>query len=129
MLVSILNQLWQQVNPMGEIERHPARKGSFRVTYQSAGKVYEYRASSVYALAERLDLIPESDVQAESKRIVAELADGASEVVADAACGDTANYLWYEMGQSLSIDSETAGVDEYDRPLARFWVADKSAWL
>lgn len=127
MLISILNQLWQQVNPTGEIERHPTR-GMFWVTYQAGRKVYEYRASSVYALAERFDLIPEVHVEREAKRIVAELAQGASEIIAPAGCGDTANHLWFKAGHSLMIDNECAGVDEYERPLARFFVADLSAW-
>ena len=128
MLISILNQLWQQVNPTGEIERHPTRKGMFWVTYQAGRKMYEYRASSVYALAERFDLIPETNIVAESERIVAELAAGVSEVIAALGCGDTANHLWHEAGHSLMIDNECAGVDEYERPLARFFLADLSAW-
>jgi len=129
MLLSVLDNLWQQVNHTGSVARNYERgNGWYTVWFKRDSKGYDYHASTVYALAERLDMIPKTDVQAESKRIVSELASGASEVIASPGCWDMANNLWRKAGYSLTVDCEHAGTDRYDRPLARFHLVDWSDW-
>jgi hypothetical protein len=90
--------------------------------YFGKGKLYTYRSPSHYALAERFELIPEFDVSAEARRVVAGLMAGAGSVVADAAAGDTANWLWRGDGYITSTNEFLT--DDYGRQLRRFVIGD-----
>lgn len=120
MRLATLQWLFAGKHPTGSI----VRDGSgFTVWFAHGQRGYDYGGSSVYALAERLGLIPQVDVAAEAVRIVANVAKG--DVIAPSGCGDTARWLWTGSGTILS---EPAGQDEYNRALARYYVTENDGW-
>jgi len=126
MRLAVLNELWQQVNAGGEIERHDTRGDVFRVTYREGGKVYKFTAASIPALGERLELIPEVNVPRESERIVADLAQGV-QASGPAVCFDTVRFLWGLRGGQ--VDYSLTGQDKFDNDMADFSISFKpDAW-
>jgi len=120
MELTTLQCLFAKKNPTGAI----VRDGSgFTVWFARGQHSYNYGGYSVHALAEKLELIPDIDINIEAAHIVANIGEG--DVVAASGCGDTARWLWAGSGTILS---ESAGLDEYDRPLARYYLAEKDAW-
>ena len=120
MKVETLNDLWQQKHIGGSIQK---RGSHYTVTFSADSKVYKYSAASNYDLAERLELIPEVDITKESKRI-ANVLQSQDEVVSALGCADTIRGLY-----NPNIRSEYCGTDQYDRPLARYWIdTTHNAW-
>lgn len=126
MRLNTLRELWQAEYPTGDIGRnYEYGKDWYNVSFATGKRLYAYSAPSVYALAERLDMIPDRDIVAEAQRIVDGLLNGHDSVIAALAAGDTANALWTGGGV---IMCEHAGTDKFDRALGRFYIVKDSGW-
>lgn len=127
--MSTIKTLWNEKNPggniwimlsNGELLDSGKQTGKFAVTYNSDGKIYTYSYKSVYKLAERLNLIPDNnlDYMTESKKAIQAINNGESFI---SICGlsDTMRYL---LGNNpidkkdVHIESDDYEKDIYDRP-------------
>lgn len=106
-------------------ERRGKRRQAIAVSYSSSGKCYYY-SGSILSVAERLDLIPEIDVQAESKRIARELKD-TGKAEGHRVCIDTVVFH-LDVPVGKVVDCDDNGVDEFDRPMATFFIASND-WV
>ena len=137
MRLATVDKLFKENNPTGCVVRN-YRRGSnwYTIWFTHDGKGYDYYATSVYSLAERLELIPEVDVGTLAREIVTELAAGKPFILAVAGCGDTCQYLYHKDGNNPNyyIDEgyptdEQPTVDEFGRALSRYMLAyDDGAW-
>lgn len=56
-----LNKRWQQKNPTGCIWQDTNKSNTYCVVYKSESKVYDYKCSNLYQLAEKLKLTTEEE--------------------------------------------------------------------
>lgn len=127
MKLETLQNLWNEKNPGGFVmysngdgsySQHPTGKSKkFAVTYKADGRVYEYSAASVHALAERFELIPNDDrvdYWAESRKAIAAVDAGETFVT---TCGlyDTIRSILAEEKYTVILDWKNGERDEYDR--------------
>jgi len=122
MKFSIFQELLTRKNPEAE-----AYKGSagVTITYKPGGRAYHY-TGSIYAIAERLKLIPfdDYDVPAEAEKAAAWISQGPQNVhVTHLPIYDTLRYNH----PSLAFTHEAVGKDDYDRPLFAYRLAQKEA--
>jgi hypothetical protein len=123
-----LHELFMARNPKGIIAHNGDR--TYQVCFSSPGKLYTYRSGSHYALAERLDLIPEYDVVSEAERIVAALRNGADSIIAYSAASDTARMLWAQTGLDGWPDTRNPTLDRFDRPMLEYYIeTDSGGWF
>ena len=97
-------------------------RSSVCVQFAVNGKPYHYRDSN-YGIAERLDLIPASDMHEIAARVARALVDGAAEVVDESGASDTIRAL-----HQVNAWEDAAGTDEFDRPLSRYTIATNDGW-
>jgi len=121
MRLETLQQLWRQKYPGGAISRG-ARAGQFAVSYRDDGhRPYIYRSRSVYALAERLELIPDVDIMQEARETALFLAQYPSAAYrAHAGLIDTMRAL--HPAQGARYEYRAAGLDEYDRNMSEYYL-------
>ena len=120
MIASTLKELIQQKYGKDNIARVVNRK--VEVTFKPGDKVYRYNGS-VYSVAERLKLIPEIDIVAESRQIIESLKAQAS-VVAPSGCGDTCR-----MSNSAVSERYNIGLDKFDRELSEYTLDHSNKWI
>jgi hypothetical protein len=127
MKLAKLQEVFKEDHPTGNIVQDAVRgQNQYIVWFATGSRGYTYYAKSVYALAERLELIPEVDIISEAKAIADKLTQSPeAEVVAPGGCGDTVAILWQGDGTISEIPDS---LDEFDRPLSRYYIADASAW-
>lgn len=135
MELSVLRELWKAKNPNGNIwilypdggmEDSGKQTGKFGITYTQDGKVYAYKAPSVYKLAERFNLIPESniDIWEESRKAIQALLNN-QEFSSLGGLSDTIRHL-AENEFSCYIDfSIEESKDKYDRRVYTFKMIKK----
>lgn len=133
MKLETLRKLWQDKNPGGNVwyaasngalSDVPAGKSKkFAVNFKADGKLYTYTAASIYALAERFELIPDSNVDywAESRAAISAM-DAGESYTSLGGLWDTIHYILEEQhpGMSIKIDGGESGKDEYDRRVFTF---------
>jgi hypothetical protein len=105
----------------GQLLESGKQTGIWAVTYSADSKSYQFRASSVYKLAERLNMIPTSDVDywAESHKAIAAIRIGSSYKSLGALSDTMRHILAGETGKSYKIEYTTE-LDEYDRSVYIF---------
>jgi hypothetical protein len=131
MEMSTIKSLWQDKNPggniwisesNGQLRDSGKQTGKFGVTYSSDGKIYTYSFKSVYKLAERLNLIPDNnlDYMTESKKAIQAMNNGESFI---SICGlhDTIAYLvGRQDGKTVIVEAEEIENDIYGRRQWKF---------
>jgi len=118
MKIETFAKLWQEKYPTGSAENMGR---TVRVTYSSNGKVYNYHGS-VYSVAERLNLIPDININTQANKIIAALKDD-KEIIAPSGCLDTVVWMWGACNDNPAPHSELhVGTDEFDRPLDRYFL-------
>lgn len=128
MRVSVLAELWGEKHPGGKVWRGE-RSGYFCVTYgPTPSKVYYYRASSVYRLAERLECIPEVSIVEIADRVEKQLENVGDSAIDLAGASDT---LAHRFGAGFYVDWEDVGSDEWGRVLVRYTLqsAENDPWM
>lgn len=127
MKIETLNKLFQAKNPQGRVYiAYPVKNGyetrshTISVVYKVDGKVYEYR-STIVALAQRLDLIPNDDITTIAKRVYTALQTQDS-VIDQAGASDTVRYM------GINVDIASAGDDEYGRKLTEYRKITNDEW-
>jgi hypothetical protein len=130
MKLETLRRDWQKAHPggnvwismsNGQLLDEGKQTGKFAVTYNADGKIYTYQYKSVYALAERLNMIPdgELDYWVESQNAIAAIRRGES-YSSTGGLNDTIHYiLAQETGKDIWA-TYTTSRDEYDRELFTF---------
>lgn len=130
--MTVLRKLWQEKHPTGNIWIETStgllldcgkQTGKFKVTYSdSDSKPYVYSASSVYKLAERLNLIPNSEIDywQESRNCIDALNSGLR-FSTIAGIYDTMVSIdpSKSFGRGLKI---AQSVDEFDRVVFTFYI-------
>ena len=129
MKLTTLQALWASTHPDCLLDKHLTRKGHYNVQYIPSGKMYTYRSTSVFALAERFELIPRVDIQQTADIVFNAFAAGEAQVIEHAGAGDTVTHLAHENGLVGYVTCENAGLDEYDRPLSCYTWAEVNPWL
>ena len=114
-----LAQIFSETNPDARMQRIG---GKVHVQFRANGKWYAYGGSN-YAIAERLDLIPASDMHEIAARITRALENGTDAIVDESGAGDTIRALHH-----VNAWEESAGVDEFDRQLSRYTIATNDGW-
>ena len=138
MKLETLRSLWHIDHPGGNIWYTDAAgnlsdvslKGKkYAVNFVEDGKLYTYTSSSVYALAERLDLIPESkhDYNSEAHEAISAILVGGT-YKSTAALTDTIKHICRTDGIDLWVKSVDAGLDEYDRSVFEFVACARPSW-
>jgi len=128
-----LRSLWQIKNPSGNIWiidsngnlfDEGRQTGKFAVTYKSDGKIYTYSYKSIYKLAERLQMIPDNnlDYWIESRKAIEAMNQGKSFI---SICGlsDTIRYILGNNDtdkKDVSVEYKAIGLDIYDRQQYEF---------
>lgn len=136
MKLEILNQLFQNKYPEGKIyfmnsghlfstlNKENKFSGKFAVVYNEGGKIYNFNASSVYKLAERFNLIPDSEIDywIESENCINALLDG-KDFYSIAGLMDTVRILFTEKysPKYLLFDYKESHKDDYDRIVYKFY--------
>ncbi len=132
MKLETLRTLWQAKNPTGNVwsvdsAGHLSEttiKGSkkFAVIYSDGGKIYTYTASSVYKLAERFNLIPESNLNywTEAEACIKSIKAGGEYITLCALQDTVSDILSKETGLIIVLDGDECGLDEFDRRLFKF---------
>lgn len=131
MKLNTLSQAWQAKNPggniwimdsNGQLSDSGKQTGKFAVTYNQDGKIYTYTYKSVYKLAERLNMIPDSNLDYWQESVKAiESMDNGIEFISICGLSDTIRHIITEKtGQYPSLIHSDAGLDEWDRPLYKF---------
>jgi len=87
------------------------------IVFNSTSKVYSYRGS-IYAIAEKLELIPEVDIAEEAEKVARMLRDGMKEVEAPAGLSTTIRHLNSDL---VGITFRDGGKDEFDRELSIYY--------
>jgi hypothetical protein len=134
MEMSVLRELWKAKNPDGNIWISDGLKllesgkqtGKFAVKYNQDGKIYNYSASSVYKLAERFNLIPDSNINyfEESRKAIRSMLSGKS-FSTIAGLHDTIRHIC-ESEFNCYIDfKSTESKDIYDRVVYTFTMIKK----
>lgn len=130
MLISTFNTQLQKKHPQA-IAYIPDGFGTGKrqanqvnVVYSPNGKVYEYKGT-ILTIAEKLGLIPSIDYGNEGENIASQLKDN-QEIIGHNGSQDTIRYY---LGVGFNLDYTEAGQDEFDRPLLKFFLTEKSAWL
>lgn len=127
MRIEIFNKLFKSENPQGYAyipEKVGKRQNAVAVVFTPGGKVYTYKGT-ILAVAERLDLIPEVNVEAESLKAIKSLKETGL-AVAPIECSDTINYFLSIPGKLAQEVSRT--VDEFGRQIATFEIG-VSEWV
>lgn len=114
MKFEVLARLFADSNPGGSVDF--LGNGQYHVFY-GTGKVYSYRSTSHYALAERFGLIPEPEqvTDRRCKEIVALLRSGET-VLTTGYFSDTLRCVYLDTDRE-ELDCNLAGVAEFDRVL------------
>ena len=135
MKMSVLRELWQVKNPSGNIWiidssgslfEEGRQTGKFGITYNQDGKIYKYSASSVYSLAERFNLIPQSniDVWQESREAIKAMLNN-QEFSTIAGLSDTIRHICEkEFGCYLNFQISESN-DQYDRTVLTYRLTKK----
>lgn len=116
MKFEVLARLFVDSNPGGSVDF--LGNGKYYVSYKAGGKLYSYRSTSHYALAERFGLIPEDEpiTDRRCKEIVALLRSGKT-VLTTGYFSDTLRCVYLDTDRE-AIDCTLAGErDEFDREL------------
>jgi hypothetical protein len=126
MEMSVIKSLWNAKNPGGNIWitdsaghlfDNGKQTGKFAVTYKADSKIYTYAYKSVYKLAERLNLIPDNnlDYWVEAEKAISAMDNGESFI---SICGlhDTISHIITEKtGKYCHLIAEDYDKDIYDR--------------
>lgn len=136
MKLEILNQLFKNKYPEGKIyffnsghlfdtlNKENKFSGKFAVIYNEEGKIYNFSASSVYKLAERFDLIPDSEIDywKESRNAIKNLLAG-KDFYSIAGLSDTIRRIFSQENNNQIIDFkvEEFQKDDYDRIVYRYY--------
>lgn len=102
------------------------KQGKVNVWFSSGGKCYTYR-SGIRDLAQKLELIPEFNVNLESERIVKSLLSGQS-VIGHIACIDTVRFLLYKFDLNQQVQLSERSKDQYDYETAVFSLISDDKW-
>ena len=135
MKLEILNELFKNKYPEGKIyffnsghlfdtiSKENKFSGKFAVIYNEGGKIYNFSASSVYKLAERFNLIPDSEIDywEESRNCIKNLLDG-KDFYSVAGLSDTIRGLYSEENNNKIIDFKYCEdhKDDYDRIVYKY---------
>ena len=129
MKIETLDKLLKEQKSPTAFARVPNSKNGERahnkveVAFSGDGRIYTYK-SSIFDVAERLDLIPEIYAGDEGQRIADNFFDGIRGYV---EAIDTVRYL-VKTPAGKDITFNVVGQDEFDRDIAEFFVED-SAWV
>ena len=139
MKLEILNELFRNKYPEGKIyflnsghlfdtiSKENKFSGKFGVIYNEGGKIYNFSASSVYKLAERFNLIPDSEIDywEESREAIQNLLDG-KDFYSIGGLTDTIRILYSKEndGKIISFKVEKFKKDDYDRIVYRYYDAE-----
>jgi hypothetical protein len=95
--------------------------GKFSLTYYPGGKCYKFSASSVHALAERLNLIPggEIDYWVESRKAIQALSKG-EKFESLGGLFDTIRFIISEKNGNFADLKTSESKDKYDRTVYIF---------
>jgi hypothetical protein len=127
MKLEILRRDWQKAHPGGNVwisyangslAEEGKQTGKFAVTYSTGGKVYTYAYKSVYALAERLNMIPANDFDywVESRNAIAAIRRGEHYLTICGLMDTMRHILGQETGKGFRV-LYTTSYDEYGRQL------------
>jgi len=120
MRLTVLNREWKKLHATGAIVRE---KNGFLVQFQVEHRGYHYSERTVFALAERLEVIPRCDVRQTVREIVNALSIG-DDIVAVAGMSDNIRHYVHDRG--YEFDEEIAGIDEFGRALGRYFLIDSA---
>lgn len=136
MKLEILNQLFKNKYPEGKIyfmnsgrlfsslNKENKFSGKFGVVYNEGGKIYNFSASSVYKLAERFNLIPDSEIDyfVESENCINALLDG-KDFYSIAGLSDTIRGIFTKKNNGKIIDFQykESHKDDYDRIVYKYY--------
>ena len=135
MELSTLRKLWQEkhpegniwiVNSSGSLFDSGKQTGKFQVKYsESDTKPYIYKATSVYKLAERFNLIPQSEIDywVESQNCINALSEGKSFATLGGIY-DTMQALDSSKNFSTGLKIKESK-DEYDRVIYTYSMEEK----
>lgn len=139
MKLETLQKLWKSKNPggtvmytngRGALSQSPVGSGKkFAVTYKADGKIYEYTAATVHALAERFELIPDNsgaDYWAESRKAIAAM-DAGETFVTTLGLHDTICTILADGKYFVELFRGETACDEYDR--AQYVFTGYKLWL
>lgn len=127
MKLETLQKLWNEKNPGGFVmysngdgsysQTPNGKSKKFAVSYKPDGKVYEYSAASVHALAERFELIPNGDgvdYCSESRKAI-EAVDNGETFITTCGLFDTIRSILADGKYTVILDWQPTERDEYDR--------------
>jgi hypothetical protein len=118
---------WQKVHPTGnvwiscsngELLDDGKQTGKFAVTFTSDGKIYTYQMKSVYALAERLGMIPTErpDVRTDATNAIKALQSGDTY---SSICG-LSDEIHHQLGGNWWVVVGDETKDEYHRTVYHY---------
>jgi len=120
MRLATLDREWKKLYPTGAIVRDDT---GFLVWFKTGHRGYHYSERTVYALAERLDMIPQYDVM-ETVHMIVDVLRSGSDIVTIA--GQSDNIRHYCHDRDFTFDEEIAGEDEFGRALGRYFLIDSA---
>jgi len=130
-----VNEIFKSENPTGYIERSEniggLKPGFFAVVFYNGGKIYTYKSKTLLALCEKLDIVPETDVNVEAERIAAEFENGAEIVTGLRVAVDTVRWILGNSGflpEKHTVTTQEIGLNEWNQSVAEFKI-EESAWL
>lgn len=127
MQIVTFNTLLKIENPQAEAyvpEKVGKRQSKVNVIYSPDSKIYGYKGT-ILSVAKRLNLIPEVNVEAESKQALKDL-KATGQAIAHIECSDTINYYLDIPGKVAQEVSRE--IDEYGLEVATFTVV-KNEWV
>lgn len=138
MKFDVLQRLFVEANPGGSVEF--LGNGQYYVFY-GVGKVYTYRSTSHYALAERFGLIPEPELITDRRcREIVSLLRSGKKVLVTNSFADTLRGRYLDTTCEDIDVAACAGLDDYDRTIYQltlktpendpaWWSANVLAWM
>lgn len=128
MRIETFNKLLKSKNPQGYAyipEKVGKRQNAVAVVFTPGGKVYTYKGT-ILAIAERLGLIPEVNVEVESRKAIKSLKETGL-AVAPVECSDTINHFLNIPGKLAQEVSRVE--DEFGRKIATFEIGVRGEWV
>jgi hypothetical protein len=115
MRIEVLERLFVAANPGGSLDF--LGNGKYYVFY-GKGRVYDYRSTSHYALAERFGLIPEPEPITDQRcREIVRLLRSGQHVLVTNSFDDTLRCAYLDTANEDIEITPCAGLDDYDRTI------------